>query len=289
MTAQDPGGAGSGGGTTGPPRGIVFACSGATYLPLAVHAARSAAATNPGLPIDLYCDRPCGDAVFDRVHALDRVWFRPKFEAIRRSRFDRTLYLDTDVRVLADISDVFDLLDRFDIAGAHDAYRNSRKGRGSGRVPVSFPQMNSGVLAVRRSDATADLMRAVEADLLSTGNRKDQPLLRERLWSSRLSIGILPEEYNLMAYRNASLWTDRHAAPRIVHNPALTRLGAAPLSALTGERLARHIAALLAADRSLDPTAPQRRVLAMAARTPSGALAAVGDKLRRIIVERIWR
>ncbi len=272
----------------GPDRGIVLACTGAGYLPLAIVTARSAAETNPDLPIDLFTDRPCDDAVFARVHRLERIWFRPKFEAMRRSRFARTLYLDTDLRVLAPVGDALDLLDRCDIAGAHDAFRNSRKAHDP-TLPAAFPQVNSGVLAVRRSDATAAFLRGVEDALHASGARKDQPILRRHLWASDLRLAILPEEYNLMAWRHAMLWSDRYAAPRIVHNSAFSRLGAAPLDALTGRRLARHMRALIAADRALNPGARPRRILAPADRSPNGALRALLAKLARALRERAGR
>ncbi|EKE45594.1 hypothetical protein OCGS_0211 [Oceaniovalibus guishaninsula JLT2003] len=269
------------------PRGFVLACSGAGYLPLAVHTARSVAATHPDLPVDLFTDAVCDDPVFAAVHPLERSWFRPKFEAMRRSRFGRTIYLDTDLRVLARVDDVFDLLDRFDLAGAHDAWRASpRNLTDRGDVPVAFPQINSGVLALRRDERVHALLAAVEAELLATGARKDQPILRRHLWASDLRLAVLPEEYNLMAYRHAAQWSNRNAAPRIVHNSRFSTLGDADLAALTGRRLARHIARLIANDPTLQPGQPgrpgatSRRILPLADRGVAGGIARIYDKLR---------
>lgn len=260
------------------PFGAVLACTGDAYLPLAIHTARSLAATNPGLPIDLFADRDCDDPVFAAVHTLDRITHRPKFEAIRRSRFERTLYLDTDIRVLADVSDLFALLERVEIAGAFDAYRASRKALDPA-VPAAFPQINSGVLAVRQGERTAAAMKAVEDALAATGARKDQPILRRILWETDLVLGVLPEEYNLMAYRHAALWSDRYAAPRIVHNSRLSKLPGADLDALAGARLARHIRALVANDPTLPGGAGARRILPLADRGPQAA-GRLWDKLR---------
>ena len=48
-----------------PERGILFAATGPEYLRLAVRAARSARAANPGLAIDLATDQPERPDVFD--------------------------------------------------------------------------------------------------------------------------------------------------------------------------------------------------------------------------------
>ena len=269
------------------PRGFVFGVSGAAYLGPAILAARSVASTNPGVPIDLFADRPCDDPVFARVHALERAWFRPKFEALRRSRFERTIYLDVDVRALAPLADVFEALGRFDLAGAHDQYRNARRAviQHGEPVPAAFPQINSGVIGMRASDATRRLMAEVEADLAASGANKDQPVLRAHLWRSELRILVLPEEYNLMAYRTTLMWTDARAAPRVIHSPRLKDVPSLAIDPLTGGAVARHVRALLAADRTLAP-GPRRRLPAPLDRTPGGALRrlteAAGRRIARL-------
>ena len=255
------------------PRGFVFAVSGAAYLPPAILAARSAARANPGVPIDLFADRPCEDPIFARVHRLERAWFRPKFEALRRSRFERAIYLDCDVRVLAPLGDVFEALGRFDVAGAHDPYRNARRAlvQHGEPVPAAFPQINSGVLGSRASDATRRLWAEVESDLAASGAGKDQPVLRAHLWRSTLRLLVLPEEYNLMAYRQTLMWTDARAAPRVIHSPRLKANPSEGIEPLTGAAIARHVRALLAADRTLSP-GPRGRVLAPLDRSAGGVL-----------------
>ena len=41
------------------------------------------------------------------------------------TRFERTLFLDADTRVMAPLGDLFDVLKRFDCAMAHDVRRAS--------------------------------------------------------------------------------------------------------------------------------------------------------------------
>ena len=105
--------------------GVLFVATGAGYRALARRAAARSPASRPGLPIDpgptrrsrpgasptCTCSRTSGSA-----RASTR-W--------PRTRFERTLHLDADVLAVADLRDVFEVLDRFDIALAHDQARNS--------------------------------------------------------------------------------------------------------------------------------------------------------------------
>ena len=265
------------------PRGVVLSATGASYLASAIPTARSIAATNPGLPIDLFADRPCDEPVFARVHRLERDWAHPKFEALRRSRFERTLYLDCDIRVLAPIDDVFEVLGRFDVAAVHNAYRNARRAvvQHGEPVPAAFPQVNGGVLGTG-SEAGRRLMAEIEADVAASGVEKDQPVIRVHLWRSDLRLAILPEEYNLMAYRQTLMWTDARAAPRILHSPRLKAVRSQAIDPLTGGRIARHIRALLAADRTLG-TQRRWRLLAPLDRTPTGWARRLGEAAGRRI------
>lgn len=206
--------------------GYVYAASGADYVPLAVHAARSLRAVCPDASIDLFTDvTPEGADVFDRVIELERSWYRPKFEALRRSRFDRTIYMDTDTFVLADPGDVFEVLERFDLVGAHNG-RRGNKGQIrflERQLPNAFPQINSGMMGVRRSNETTAFLAGVESWLEVSGQRRDQVPLRELLFESDLRVWVLPPEYNLMYVRHVDRWGPYDAAPRILHLQRLHR------------------------------------------------------------------
>lgn len=237
--------------------GVVLAATGAPYIALAQHALSYLRRSNPELPVDLFADAIPENHRFDQVHTLDKSWFRPKFEAIRRSRFERTLYLDSDIMVMADISDVFWLLSKYDIAGAHVQTRNLAYAHRLWRTPIpnSFPQINGGVLAVRRSDQTRAFFDQVERALDDSGMDRDQPILRELLWESDLSLAVLPPEYNLRKRDLLSIASSSDAAPRILHNSDLNKQakagrGFAP-KRLYGALVWSQIPRLIAADRGL--------------------------------------
>lgn len=245
-----------------PRDGFVFAATGEGFTQLAAEAARSLRATNPGVPIDLFTDGEVSDPVFDRVHQLGRSWFRPKFEALRRSRFQRTICFDADVIVVADMRDVFEVLERFDFVAAHEQRRNTK---GAMRqltrpMPAAFPQINSGVVGVRKSPQVEALLETVERTIFEGELGRDQFVLRELLFDSDLRLWVLPPEYNLMTVRQVEVQGSKFTAPRVLHLPRLHdhfRHGTKRLespAAVIGPGLWRHIRRMIAADLTLGGT-----------------------------------
>lgn len=239
--------------------GYVFATSGQGYSDLAVRAAQTLRAVSPDANIDLFCDVQLDGAVFDHVHPLERSWFRPKFEALRRSRFEKTIYLDADLYVLAPIDDVFDVLDRFDIALAHDQRRSGTSTTRMWRraIPAAFPQLNGGLFAARATAEFLQLLQDAENHMLAEDLPRDQMALRELIFDSDLRLAVLPPEYNLMDYLCMAAQWGAHGAPRILHHSAFREhvTDGVPITdgpeALLGPWLYAHANALIAADISL--------------------------------------
>lgn len=253
--------------------GVLFVATGVGYRGLARRAAESVARVCPGLPIDLHTDEPVEAGVFDQVTVIADPWFRSRIDAMAATRFERTLHLDADVLALADFRDVFTLLDRFDVALAHDQARNSEAAHAGFRrpLPPAFPQFNGGVIAYRRVPAVLDFLGAWAAALRESGMRKDQPALRELLWESELRIATLPPEYNLMDLGAIRRWDRFRPAPRLIHHYRFhkhftgKRREVASVEDLVGPMTAARLPMMLAADRGL---------AAMAGRTPRPPTAA---------------
>ena len=277
--------------------GVVLVATGAeTYIALAERAAASVRRHCPGLAVDLFTDEPRELAVFDRVHVLADPWFRSKIDALLAARFERTLYMDADILALADFRDVFEVLDRFDIALAQDWYRNSALHHTFWRrpLPPAFPQFNGGLIALRRNRATTAFLTEWRAAVLASDTGRDQIALRELLWESELRIATLPEEYNLLWIQGLRHWTTLFAAPRLIHSPRFhqefDRYARAkdPAAARMGLVAAAKLPMLLAADRGLarlrgaaprEPTRGDR--LARLGRLLAGLPAALAGRLRR--------
>ncbi|KAA9005087.1 putative nucleotide-diphospho-sugar transferase [Histidinibacterium aquaticum] len=202
-------------------RGFVFATTGADYTTLARRAARTLRLAMPKAEIDLFTDQAVEDPIFDRIHALGDGFFRPKMEATRRTRFDRTVFLDADILVLTDVSELFDLLDNFEIAGAHGVNRRKPMGYGDPDIPRAFPVINSGVLAVRKTPRTQEFLARWEREVRESEARLDQPTLRRLLWSGEIAFTALPYEYNIKHPPYIRLLGGLRAGPRIIHEATL--------------------------------------------------------------------
>ncbi|MHC0053603.1 hypothetical protein [Actibacterium sp. D379-3] len=224
--------------------GVIYVAAGADYLDLAERSARSLKARNPGLEVDLFTDQPVAEGLFDAVHPIPRG-VTPKLASLPFSRFDRTLYLDCDTLVLAPFGDLFDVLERFELAVAHDVRRTSaliREGHAHD-TPYAFPQMNAGVMLYRKSPAMARFWADWQRRYAEAGRKRDQITFRDLLWASDLRFYVLPPEFNLRRVTMLDAWEPLDARPTIMHSHRL-------LQHLRGEeeRL-DDLAAILPAER----------------------------------------
>lgn len=179
--------------------GFVFVATGEEiYVDLAARAARTLKRHCPQYPIHLFTDKEMSDPVFDQVHVEKDRWFRAKIDALLESPFQRTVFLDADIHVVGDISDIFSLLDRFDIAVAHDQSRHRKSAHWHQNFTTAFPQFNTGVIGLKKTSESSAFLQQWKKQLSESGMKKDQPIFRELLWDSNLRIATLPPEYNLM-------------------------------------------------------------------------------------------
>ncbi|MGF1560632.1 MAG: putative nucleotide-diphospho-sugar transferase [Geminicoccaceae bacterium] len=209
--------------------GVVFVATGADYVDLARDAAQSVRTTNPALPIDLFTDLPDAAAatgrLFDQIHAVPHSHRRAKLWCMPASRFARTLFLDCDTRVLRSIVDLFALLERFDLAMAHDVRRASPLIQEGWReqTPYAFPQLNSGVVLYRQCPAVQAFFCDWQAMYAEAGVARDQVSLKDLLWRSDLRFYVLPPEYNLRRVTVLDAWEPLDARPSIIHSHVFLR------------------------------------------------------------------
>jgi hypothetical protein len=167
--------------------------------------ARSAKRAMPDMPVMLATDLQVKEAPFDEVRqvrsprsALD--FFRLRIEVLCDPPFERTLHLDGDTYIARDVSELFSLLERFDLAVAHDTHRIAVP---IPHLPESYPELNAGVIAYRAGALRHLAVRWLELyDQFAeaeTGSY-DQPSLRQALWESDLRVGIVPPEFNCRVF-----------------------------------------------------------------------------------------
>src|SRR5437899_8798315 len=95
--------------------GVLYVARGHRYLEARQTSARSVRAVTPGVAIAIATDEP-GATGFDEVVPLaEPDGYRAKAVGVLASPFERTLFLDADTYAAADLAEVFELLDAFDL------------------------------------------------------------------------------------------------------------------------------------------------------------------------------
>ncbi len=206
-------------------RGVLYIVTGDKFLRAAIHSARSVRKIDPGLGIHLFTGQPnsallaANRGVFDSVEPIEQPHRRSKLEYLARSPFAQTLYLDSDTEVIAPVTPVFGILDRFDMALCHAHIRNSVRTTQPWKtqLPPSYPQFNGGVILYKKNAKTDGLFAAWLEAFNQAGFPQDQITLRECLWASDVRLFTLPPEYNVRFAKYLWLWSENEVQPRILH------------------------------------------------------------------------
>lgn len=179
--------------------GVIYVATGEEFVEEAAISARSVTESMPGVGVTLFTDEEPVDHPFDDVRVLDtpHYGFLDKVLHLESTPYERTLYLDTDTYVDSDASELFELLDRFDIGAA---YNHNREAVPLDTVPRSFPEYNTGVVIYENNervqalfDRWKELYRAKMDE-----HPHDQPTFREALYESDVRVATLPTEYNCL-------------------------------------------------------------------------------------------
>ncbi|MFB6295058.1 MAG: glycosyltransferase [Candidatus Nanohaloarchaea archaeon] len=189
-------------------QGIVYYAVGEVYVDQMKTAARQAKNVMPDTPITVFTDASVDEDFIDDVRRIETPE-HPLLDYIHRlqeSPYERTLFLDTDTYLVDDVSHLFDLLDRFDLAVAPTETRLRADDKYSEDVredvPLCFPEFNTGVI-LYKTEAVEELFddwyRRYETYLENYDGRSvkhDQPMFSEALYHSDTRYATLTEEYN---------------------------------------------------------------------------------------------
>lgn len=182
-------------------KGVVYVAIGEQYV---AEASRSAKSLKKYVnwPTTLFTDISRPIEGFDQVLpiTIDNPDITLKARILKLSPYEQTLFLDTDTYIIADVSDMFEVLNRCDVAATHAPRRYGREGR----IPHWFPEMNGGMLLFQESLAMIQFINRWIADMEAVKERvgrrinMEQPSLRRALYASTdLKLFILPPEYNM--------------------------------------------------------------------------------------------
>ena len=185
-------------------------------------------------PIALLTDQEQTDEMGQIVDVYAKIQpnhIRAKVDFVGFSPFVNTVYLDSDTLVVRNISDMFDILKRFDVGLVHDYARKrlkySKLVPEYESIPYGFSEFNGGIMAYNSSEATNNFLntwRQYFYKYYQQTNGWDQVSLRVSLWNSNVKIHTFPFEYNIRGkatrekVRNLKHeFGEDHLEPRIYH------------------------------------------------------------------------
>lgn len=207
--------------------GLLFIATGLPYLQEAIAAAQASRPFLKGRPIAVVTDAVelaqqsgCFDQVI--VHSQPVGGYRDKIPPLAQLPYARTLFLDSDARLTADVDPLFSCLGAAHAAAAHAPVRRP-SGWNDPSVPVLFPELNSGVLLLRRCWRQRLLIRRwlhlYDHLHRQEGQLWDQASLHSVVWQLQqrwgLRLLLLPPEANL---RTTKPWiAGKGIAVHVVH------------------------------------------------------------------------
>lgn len=185
-------------------------------------------------PVALFTDREHNaefEGLVDLYAKINPQHIRAKVDFISQSPFEKTVYLDSDTVIVRNISDMFDVLDRFDVAVTNDYARKRTKYAKIvpeyEEIPYSFSEVNGGIMAYNSSLSTntfLSMWKEYFYKYFKETNGWDQVSLRVALWRSNVRIHHFPFEYNIRSKGNREKqdrfkheFGEQHMAPRVYH------------------------------------------------------------------------
>lgn len=190
---------------------ILYIASGRRYIDRMLTSVESVREHMPSIHITAVADQEIDSPLIDDNIVYDG-FNQNNGDSIVRPEFvraDKTLFLDVDTHVAQDLSDAFELLDRYDIAAAHNPERipgwfEDESSYKAQNVPEAFPQYNTGVLLFKKNDAVLNLFSEwwkIYYERVDGGFMFNQPAFREALYQSDTQLATLPPEYNVRLNR----------------------------------------------------------------------------------------
>ena len=195
-------------------KGVIYIATGEKYVEMAARSARSLKKHCPSLPVHIFTELETAPySCFDSSTKISDPHIRSKVDYIYDTPFQKTLYLDADTRVCEDITHMFDLLDRYDIALAYTRVLKPY----TGQVPKLFQPMNGGVILFRKTDPVIEFLKSWKKAFHEVGVKHDQYTLRKLLWLSDLKVWVLAPEYNCRPRSCIKALKSAELTPKILH------------------------------------------------------------------------
>lgn len=211
-------------------KGVLYIAFGDNFLKEMQLSAESVKKHNPDLHITAFTDKKINCKYIDEIKTIKVNHIRPKVDYVHLSPYDQTIFLDTDTIIDRDITEMFDILKKYDFAICHDLARK-RKNVSKiipeyKEIPYTFSEVNPGVMVFKQCQTVQDFFKLWREYFYKyfNGWPYEQPTFRVALWNSSLNFYILPVEYNIRSRGNREKqrkfnhqFGEEHLKPRIYH------------------------------------------------------------------------
>lgn len=226
--------------------GILYIASGESYINEMIDSAQSIHDNVGEINIAAVVDRNLRSDLFSDVIRVDETVKHEgiKLEGLRKTPFETTIFLDTDTYVTRDITDLFDLMERFDIGVAH-APRREAESVGEypeSGLPDAIPEFNTGVIVYANNKVVQDFFdhwEQIYGKHTAEGITHDQPSFRKAIFENEsIRLTVLPPEYNYrfvypqFADLQVKILHGRHPEIEMIENA---------VNAVDGYRVSRYV------------------------------------------------
>lgn len=168
------------------------------YVQEAVYSAESLKKVQQDAHITLYTDKELKSNCFSEIKIVD-IAVRCKQTILNNSPYDKTVYIDTDTYINYDISDMFDMLDKYELLCCNDyARKRILPIPEYMNIPYAFSELNGGIIAFKKCKNFEKMMTLWNHyyDKYKNIMIYDQPSFRIAVWESNINMYLLPLEYN---------------------------------------------------------------------------------------------
>ena len=206
-------------------RSILYVATGESYVIEAIKNARLTRNYSQDIPIYIVTDQPNFhelNETFDYVlpHDCPSYTYRDKILPLVNLPTEECLFLDSDAFLIHPAQFIFEACHHFDLAATHAPVRHP-PGWDDCITPILFPEYNSGVLFLKRTNTISAFIQQwlalYDKVKLSHNQSWDQATLRTTLWqfisNHNLKLLTLPPEANL---RTTKPWTAGRGLPVFV-------------------------------------------------------------------------
>lgn len=192
--------------------GVVYVAIGKKFIDEACYSATSLKERMPNLDITIFSNENVQHGCFDKCLIIEssQNGYIDKIVGMSQTPYDYTLFIDSDTYICSDFSEIFTLLDKYDIGAALAELRAGKNQLGEiysyqelvdEQSRFIYPIYNSGVIVYKKSFAISHFfskwLNLAKQQMQEKGmSYGDQPSFQLALHQSDLRQVVLPHEYN---------------------------------------------------------------------------------------------